>query len=57
MKMGRKTALVLYGVLMVAIIVVVDTLFFRDHFLGRLIVNVAIVLVFGVFYLLALRRN
>jgi hypothetical protein len=36
---------------MIAIIVGVDILFFRDHIWERLIVNVGIVLVFVAFYL------
>jgi hypothetical protein len=55
--MERNMTLLLYGVLMVVIIVAADLLFFSHHFLGRLIANVAIVLVFGVFYLLVLRRK
>jgi hypothetical protein len=41
---------------MVAVIVAVDVLFLRHHVLARLISNVAIVVVFGVAYLLLLRR-
>ena len=47
---------VLYGLAMVAVVVGVDVLFFRHHFWERLIVNVGIVLVFGAFYLMFLRR-
>lgn len=36
---------------MVAVIVGVDFLLFRDHFWPRLMVNIGIVLVFGAFYL------
>lgn len=49
--MGRPAAIVLYGLLMVAVIVGVDILFFRHWFWERLMVNVGIVLVFGAFYL------
>jgi len=37
-------------VLMVAVIVGVDVLFFRNFFWERLAVNVGIILVFGAFY-------
>lgn len=36
---------------MIAVVVIVDILFFRDHFSERLMVNVGIVLVFAAFYL------
>jgi hypothetical protein len=36
---------------MIAIVVGVDLLFFKDRFWERLIVNIGIVLVFGAFYL------
>jgi len=49
--MGRQVALVLYVVAMVAIIVGVDFVFFRNRFSERLIVNIGIVLVFVAFYL------
>jgi hypothetical protein len=54
--MGRKATVVLYVVLMVAIVVAVDFLFFRNHFWERLIVNIGIVLVFAAFYLRFLKR-
>ena len=47
---------VIYIVLMVAVIVAVDVLFFKDYFRERLIVNVGLVLVFGAFYLRFLKR-
>jgi hypothetical protein len=46
-----KSYVVLYVVLMAAIIVAVDFLFFRNRFWERLIVNIGIVLVFAAFYL------
>ena len=49
-EMGRQFAVVLYVVAMVAIIVGVDVVFFRNHIWGRLAVNLGIVLVFGAFY-------
>lgn len=48
--MGRHGSLVLYGLVMAAVVVAVDVLFFRHHFWPRLAVNVGIVLVFGAFY-------
>jgi hypothetical protein len=54
--MGSKTAVVLYVLALVVVVVGVDILFFRSHFWPRLIVNVGIVLVFGAFYLRFLKR-
>jgi hypothetical protein len=54
--MGRQTAAVLYVLALVAVVVAVDVLFFRNRFLERLMVNVGIVLVFGAFYLRFLKR-
>ena len=55
--MGRPAAIVLYVLVLVAVVVGVDVLFFRHHFWVRLIVNVGIVLVFGGFYLWFLKRR
>ncbi len=49
--MGRQTIVVLYVLVLVAVVVGVDVLFFRNQFWERLLVNVGIVLVFGAFYL------
>jgi hypothetical protein len=51
--MGRQVAVVLYVVAMIAVIVGVDFVFFRNRvwFWERLIVNIGIVLVFAAFYL------
>jgi type IV secretory pathway VirB2 component (pilin) len=54
--MGRRAADVLYVLALVAVVVGVDVLFFRNQFWERLIVNVGIVLVFGAFYLRFLKR-
>jgi protein-S-isoprenylcysteine O-methyltransferase Ste14 len=54
--MGRQAAVVLYVLALVAVVVGVDILFFRNHFWPRLIVNVGIVLVFAAFYLRFLKR-
>lgn len=40
----------LYVLALIAVVVGVDVLFFRNHFWERLAVNVGIVLVFGAFY-------
>jgi hypothetical protein len=42
--------LAVYVVVLIAVVVGVDVLFFRDRFWERLIVNIGIVLVFAVFY-------
>jgi len=49
--MERHTIIVIYAVLLIAVIVSVDFLFFRRDFWERLIVNIGIVLVFIAFYL------
>jgi len=54
--MSRQVAVVLYVVAMVAAIVGVDFVFFRNRFLERLAVNVGIVLVFVAFYFRFFRR-
>ena len=55
--MGRQAAVVLYVLAMVAVVVGVDVLFFRNQFWVRLAVNVGIVLVFAAFYLRFLKRR
>jgi hypothetical protein len=55
--MGTRTAAALYVLALVAAVVGVDVLFFRHHILGRLIVNIGIVLVFVAFYLTFLKRR
>jgi len=54
--MSRQVAVALYVVAMVAVIVGVDVVFFRNRFWERLTVNVGIVLVFAAFYLRFLRH-
>jgi hypothetical protein len=54
--MESRTAVVLYVLALVVVIVGVDVLFFRHHALERLMVNVGIVLVFAAFYLTFLKR-
>jgi hypothetical protein len=48
--MGRQAAVALYVLALVAVVVSVDVLFFRNRFWERLMVNVGIVLVFAAFY-------
>jgi hypothetical protein len=47
--MGRQAAVVLYVFAIIATVVGVDVLFFRNRFWERLIVNVGIVMVFAAF--------
>jgi len=54
--MSNRVLVALYVLAMVAVIVGVDFLFLRDRFWERLAVNIAIVLAFGAFYILFLRR-
>jgi hypothetical protein len=54
--MGRQAAVVLYVLALVAVVVSLDVLFFRNRFWERLMVNVGIVLVFAAFGLRFLKR-
>lgn len=54
--MVRNMPIVLYVVALIAVVVVVDVLFFKNRFLERLIVNVGIVLIFAAFYLRFLKN-
>ncbi len=54
--MGRPAAVVPYVLALVAVVVSVDVLFFRNQVWERLMVNVGIVLVFWAFYLRFLKR-
>ena len=54
--MGRQAAVVLYVLALVAVVVGVDVLFFRNRFWERLMANVGIVLVFAAFYFRFLKR-
>lgn len=55
--MSRQVILVVYVVAMAAVITGVDFAFLRDRFWLRLIVNIAIVLVFLAVYLKFLRTQ
>jgi hypothetical protein len=54
--MGRQLTVVLYAAAMIAVIVGVDVVFFRNRFWERLLVNIGIVLVFAAFYLRFLKH-
>jgi hypothetical protein len=54
--MGRQAAVALYVLALVAVVVGVDVLFFRNRLGERLMVNVGIVLVFWAFYVRFLKR-
>jgi hypothetical protein len=54
--MTRNMSVVLYIVVMIAVVVSVDLLFFRNLFWERLIANIGIVLVFAAFYLRFLKN-
>jgi hypothetical protein len=55
-QMGKHGTVVLYVVLMVAVVVAADLLFFRGRFWERLMANIGIVLIFAAFYLRFLKR-
>lgn len=55
-EMSKQVAGVLYVLVMVAVIVGVDFLFFRSRFWERLTANIGIVLVFVAFYFRFLRH-
>lgn len=54
--MGRQVVVALYVIALVAVVVSVDVLFFRNRIWERLTVNVGIVLVFVAFYFRLLKR-
>ena len=49
--MAKNMYVVLYVVVLIAVVVGVDLLFFRNRFWERLMANIGIVLVFAAFYL------
>ena len=55
--MGRQAIVALYVLVMVAIVVGVDVLFFRHLFWLRLTVNIGIVMVFAAFYFRFLKQS
>ena len=54
--MTRNIVVVLYTVVMIAVVVSVDLLFFKNRFWERLTVNIGIILVFAAFYLRFLKN-
>jgi hypothetical protein len=50
-EMIKNIFVVLYIVALIAVVVSLDLLFFRNRFWERLMVNIGIVLVFAAFYL------
>jgi protein-S-isoprenylcysteine O-methyltransferase Ste14 len=55
--MGKQAAVALYVLALVAVVVGVDVLFFRNHVWERLIVNIGIVMVFAAFGLRYVKRT
>jgi len=55
--MEPKVTVVLYILALVAVVVGVDVLFFRNQFWERLIANIGIVMVFSAFYLRFLKSR
>ena len=54
--MSRNTYVVLFVLVLIAVVVGVDLLFFKNRFWERLIVNIGIVMVFAAFGLRFLRN-
>ena len=54
--MEKHTMIILYILLMIAVIVAMDFLFFRHRFWERLLSNIGIVLIFIAFYLSFLKH-
>lgn len=52
----RNMRVVLYIAALIAVVVIVDVLFFKTRFLERLLANIGIVLVFAAFYLRFLKN-
>ena len=49
--MAKSSALIVYILILIAVVVIIDLLFFRNRFSERLIANIGIVLIFAAFYL------
>lgn len=54
--MSKNAYVVLYILVLVAVVVSIDLLFFKNRFWERLTVNIGIVLVFAAFYLRFLKN-
>lgn len=55
-EMPRNMSVALYVVLLIAVVVSADLLFFKNRFWERLMANIGIVLVFAAFYLRFLKK-
>ncbi|MBV8529394.1 MAG: hypothetical protein JOZ75_13875 [Candidatus Dormibacteraeota bacterium] len=55
--MSKNAFVAIYVVLLIAAVVSVDVLFFRDRFRERLLANIGIVIVFVAVYFLAIRNR
>jgi hypothetical protein len=55
-EMPRNMSVALYVVLLIAVVVSADFLFFENRFWERLMANIGIVLVFAAFYLRFLKK-
>jgi hypothetical protein len=55
-EMTKNMSSMLYVLVMIAVVVSVDLLFFKNRFWERLMVNIGIVLVFAAFYLRFLKN-
>jgi hypothetical protein len=56
MEITKNMSVVLYILVLIAVVVSVDFLFFRNRFWERLMVNIGIVLVFAAFYMRFLKK-
>ena len=56
-EMPRNPYVVLFVLVLIAVVVGVDLLFFKTRFWERLLVNIGIVLVFAAFYLRFLKNS
>lgn len=54
--MSRGPGIVVYVLVMVALIIGLDVAFLSHHFLERLLVNIAVVVIFIAFYFVVLKR-
>jgi hypothetical protein len=54
--MTKSMSGVLYGVILIAVVVSVDLMFFRHRFWERLAANIGIVLLFAAFYFRFLKK-
>ncbi len=54
--MTKNIYVVLFALIMIAVVVSMDLLFFKNRFWERLMANIGIVLVFAAFYLKFLKK-